>query len=309
MYLNELQNVVYQRITNLDTTKESLGAERLPASAVFDALVHGDERLSAAERIGIYADAYFYRLLECLGEDFPATQAVLGTDNFAALVKGYVLEHPPTEPSILYAGLYLADFLSGHPFTGRWPFIADLARLERAVLDVFHATNAPALSLDTLHAVPSEEWPALKLRTHPAVEIVHSQWGIAEVLHTVEQGRGWTDPEHEETSVLVWRQNALVSYRKLQPVEREALVVVSRGASFAAVCEAVEAGIEEPNRVALIGRLMARWLADGIIVAADAIPYDGGARCTSVGRSLRMTEPFRETSTAPSASKGKAPEL
>ena len=121
MYLNELQNVVYQRITNLDTTKESLGAERLPASAVFDALVHGDERLSAAERIGIYADAYFYRLLECLGEEFPATQAVLGTDNFAALVKGYVLEHPPTEPSILYAGLYLADFLSGHPFTGRWP--------------------------------------------------------------------------------------------------------------------------------------------------------------------------------------------
>ena len=112
MYLNELQNVLYQRITNLDTTKESLGAERLPASAVFDALVHGDERLSAAERIGIYADAYFYRLLECLGEDFPATQAVLGTDNFAALVKGYVLEHPPTEPSIIYAGLYLADFLA-----------------------------------------------------------------------------------------------------------------------------------------------------------------------------------------------------
>src|ERR1700758_3580906 len=105
MYLNELQNLLYQRITNLDTTKESLGAEHLPASGVFEALVHGDERLGAAERIGIYADAYFYRLLECLGEDFPATLAVLKTDNFATLVKGYLLEHPPTEPSIFYAGL------------------------------------------------------------------------------------------------------------------------------------------------------------------------------------------------------------
>ncbi len=211
-------------------------------------------------------------MLECLGEDFPTTLAVLGTDNFAALVKEYLLEHPPTEPSILYAGLYLADFLNDHPFAKRWPFIADLATLERAILDVFHAADAPALRLETLQAVPSEDWPALKLRTHPAVEIVHSEWRISDVLHTVEQGREWTDPEHEETSVLVWRQNALVRYRNLEPVEREALVTVSRGASFAAVCEAVEAGIEEPNRAALISRLMARWLADGIIVAADAIP-------------------------------------
>jgi hypothetical protein len=30
----------------------------------------------------------------------------------------------------------LADFLNDHPFAERWPFIADLARLERAVLDV-----------------------------------------------------------------------------------------------------------------------------------------------------------------------------
>ena len=271
MYLNELQNFLYRRITNPDTTNESLGDERGPAPRVLEALVHGDQRLSAAERIEIYANAYFYRLLECLGEDFPATLAVLGEDNFAALVKEYLLEHPPTEPSIFYAGLYLADFLNDHPFAERWPFIADLARLESAVLDVFHAADARALALETLHAVPSEEWPALKLRTHPAVEIVHSEWRIADVLHTVEQGREWTDPEHEEDSVLVWRQNALVNYRNLEPVERDALVIVSKGASFAAVCEAIAARSEEPNRVTLIGQLMARWLADGIIMAADSI--------------------------------------
>ena len=121
MNLRELQNLLYQRITNLDTTKESLGDERGLAPGVFEALVHGDERLSAVERVDIYANAYFYRLLDCLSEDFPATLVVLGADNFAALVKEYLLEHPPTEPSILYAGLYLADFLNDHPFAERWP--------------------------------------------------------------------------------------------------------------------------------------------------------------------------------------------
>ena len=271
MYLKELQSLLYRHITDRESTNESLDAEHLPASGVLEALVNGDERLSAAERVGIYADAYFYRLLECLGEDFPATQAVLGTDNFAALVKGYLLEHPPTEPSILHAGLYLADFLNDHPLAERWPFIADLARLERAVLDVFHAADSLPLRIEALQTVPLEKWPALKLRTHPSVDIVHSEWRIADVLHTVEQGREWTDPKHEEASVLVWRQNALVNYRALEPVERDALVIVAKGASFAAVCEAMAAGAEEPNRVALIGRLMARWLADGIIMAADAM--------------------------------------
>jgi hypothetical protein len=42
--------------------------------------------------------------------------------------------YAPTEPSILYAGRYLADFLGNHPFAGGWPFIAELARLERAIL-------------------------------------------------------------------------------------------------------------------------------------------------------------------------------
>ena len=260
MNLRELQALLYQRITDPDGTNESIGEERGLAPGVLEALVLGDERLSAFKRVDIYANAYFYRLLECLGEDFPATLAVLGADNFPALVKEYLLEHPPTEPSILYAGLYLADFLNDHPFTERWPFIADLARLERAVLEVFHAADTPALALETLHAVPSEDWPALKLRTHPAVEIVHSEWRIADVLQTVEQGLEWTDPEHEEASVLVWRQNALVRYRSLEPVERDALVLISKGASFASVCEAVAASAEESNHVG------ADWSVDGAMV-------------------------------------------
>jgi hypothetical protein len=108
-------------------------------------------------------------------------------------------------------------------------------------------------------------------RTHPAVEIVHSEWRIGDVLQTVEQGREWTDSEHEEASVLVWRQNALVNYRTLEPVERNVLLIVSKGASFAAVCEVIAAGADKANRLPLIGRLMARWLTDGIVVAADTI--------------------------------------
>ena len=87
----------------------------------------GDERLSAEARVDIYANMYFYRLLDALKEDFPATLAVLGDDNFHNLVTGYLLEYPPTEPSIYYCGQHLADYLRDHPMREGAPFIADLA--------------------------------------------------------------------------------------------------------------------------------------------------------------------------------------
>ena len=60
--------------------------------------------------------------------------------------------------------------------------------------------------------------------------------------------------------------------------------LISKGASFASVCEAVAASAEESNHVALIGQLMARWLADGIIRAADAM------LATSVRDAFRRAE-------------------
>jgi hypothetical protein len=270
MNLRELQNVLYWRITDPDRANEGLRDKARLAPGMAEAFVHGDGHLSAVERIDIHPNAYFYRLLDCLTEEFPATMAVAGDENFAALVREYLLKYPPTEPSILYAGRYLADFLSDHPFGERWPFIAELAGLERAILDVFHAADAPALRADALRAVPSQHWPALELRTHPTVKIIDGEWRVTDLLYAVAHGQEWNDPAHEKTSVLVWRQNAQVNYRNLELVEREALGAVSRGAKFATVCEAVADSAEEPDRAVLIGRLLARWSADGILVPAEA---------------------------------------
>ena len=95
-------------------------------------VIAGDDRLSAEERVNIYANMYFYRILEVLEEDFPATRAVLGPERFHNLVTGYLIEYPPAHFSISYAGNHLADFLGDHPLREEFPFLENLARLERA---------------------------------------------------------------------------------------------------------------------------------------------------------------------------------
>jgi hypothetical protein len=263
--LQQLQTLLHQLITGPQA------AERISdgcgqAHEGLEVLIRDGRRMSADSRVNVYANAYFYRLLECLYEEFPATLAVVGSDNFSALIRGYLLSWPPTEPSIFYAGRYLPEFISNHSLAGRWPFITDLTKLERTILEVFHSADAPPLSDECMRAIPPRQWCSTKLETHPAVRILHNKWRVTEILNAVESGTGWNNPEHQQTTVLVWRQRAQVSYRVVDKVESAALELTSRGASFADICEVIRGRAEGLNQVALIGQLLARWLNDGVIL-------------------------------------------
>jgi hypothetical protein len=122
-----------------------------------------------------------------------------------------------------------------------------------------------------MRAIPSQQWPAIKLETYPAVETVRNEWRVTDVLGAVESGREWREPAHRKSTVIVWRQHARVYHRDLEDVEARALALLSEGASFAAVCEVIAAFATGSGHVAFIGRLLVQWLADGIIVRADAM--------------------------------------
>ena len=263
--LKDLQSLLYRLITAVSGVAEGLATERELRAGGLDAVVLGDDRLSAEARVDIYANMYFYRIFDALKEDFPATLAVLGDDNFHNLVTGYLLEYPPTQPSISHCGRYLADYLRRHPMRDGAPFIEDLAKLERAIVGVFLGPDAPAMGPDSLRAIAPEDWPAMKLRIHPSAQILVLDWRVSELLRAVEEDRPWDPAKPGAVKVLVWRSNARAFYRDLENLEADALEAASRGATFAEICDVVAAnvGIEDP--VAAMNRMLARWLSDGLL--------------------------------------------
>src|ERR1700682_4749777 len=117
--LRRLQEILYRLIVASGGVAAGLAHETaLPANGLA-ALVAGEDRMTAVERVEVYATGYFYRLLDVLKEDFPATLAVVGADNFHNLATGYLIDYPPTEPSIYYAGKNFADYLIAHPLSER----------------------------------------------------------------------------------------------------------------------------------------------------------------------------------------------
>ena len=265
--LRDLQALLYRLITAPNGVAEGVAADALLKEGGLGEIIAVDERMSAMDRVGIYADAYFYRLLEVCKEDFPATLAVIGENGFHDLITGYLLAYPPTEPSVLYAGHHLGGYIDASPIGVRWPFLADLARLERILIESFHAADASALGLAAMRAIAPGDWPFVEMRLHPAIRLLDTRWRIDEVLAAVARGASPFEPEASAVTLLIWRRDARVSYRAIERAEAAGLRLAKHGANFGAICEVIAASADVIEAPDLIGRLLARWLEDGLLTA------------------------------------------
>lgn len=266
--LNWVESLLYRLITAPSGVAGGLAQEKSLARGGLAQVIAGDDRLSAEERVDIYANMYFYRILDVLKEDFPATLAMLGLERFHNLITGYLIEYPPAHFSIAHAGNHLADFISEHPLRDEFPFLADLARLERALIDVFHAADAVPLDAEEMRGIAPEEWPSLKLRLHPANQILELEWKVPAILNAIEQGEEPSPPVRADISILVWRNRNRVYYRAIDSAERDALDDIAKGTTFAEICETIASGVDEGDPASAINQRLETWLRGGILVRA-----------------------------------------
>lgn len=272
MELARLQSLLYRLITAPSGVDEGIRAEKGFGEDDLNALIRSDDRLVAHERVEIYADAYFYRLLDVFAEDFPATRRVLGDTHFHNLITGYLIDYPPTEPSVMEAGRNLPDFIRTHPLADSFQFIGDLATLERALVEIFHAADASPLTAVELSAIPVEEWPALALRRHPASRLVQADWQVTEIMRAIERGESWESPSARTVNILVSRRGGKVFYRELEADEVAAMRLAENGATFAALCEVVAGETSEPDPAARIRTLLNGWLNEQVLVREPFSP-------------------------------------
>ena len=74
-----------------------------------------DAKLSAVDRLDVYANMYFFRMLDVLRDDYAKVVAVVGDDAFHNLVTDYLVACRPAHPSLREVGARLPGFLARHP--------------------------------------------------------------------------------------------------------------------------------------------------------------------------------------------------
>ncbi len=233
----------------------------------FESTIAGDSRLSALERVEIYANMYFYRLLDSLKEDYPGVLAVAGEVEFHNLITDYLLAHPPAHFSLRYAGSHLPEFLRAHRLARSRPFLPALAELERAILDAFDAPDASPLEPSALEAIPPAQWPEIRFLPSPSLRLLALDWNLEEVWEQVQRGEAAGAAAPGPCWVRVWRQEFRVFHRSVAGVELAGLQHLLAGHSLGAWCEeAAELAGGEAEAAAGVLAVLRQWLADGILV-------------------------------------------
>jgi hypothetical protein len=265
--LAELQRRFFELVTGPESVAKELAARGIP-EAELAATISGDARASAVERLDVYANMYFFRILDVLRADYPKLVAVVGDDAFHDLATDYLQAHPSRHPSLRFVGAALPTFVAGHARAAGRPWLAELAALEWARVDVFDRVDARVLDRAALAELAPEDFGALALAPVPALALVPARFAVEDVWRAVEAGAELPDaaPAEPGHAVLVWRKDVTVHHRAVTAAERRALEHLQLGTTFGALCVALaETEGSEEAAAELAARCLGQWLGDELL--------------------------------------------
>lgn len=155
----------------------AMAAAILEPAAALPAAIR-DEAIPAAERLAIHRGTTFGGLTEALKDAFPVVALLVGEAFFAMTARQFIRQHPPQAPCLAAYGAALPDFLAGFAPARALAYLPDVARLEWAVHEAYHAPDAPALDPARIAALPPAAHGTLCLLPHPAARLVTSGFPV-----------------------------------------------------------------------------------------------------------------------------------
>jgi hypothetical protein len=227
-----------------------------------------DERLVAGgglpprARIDIYRNAYVARLLECLADDYPAVAHALGAPAFEATCRDFVAHRPPSSASLNYYGAPFADFCNDRRDLSDAAFVAELARLEWALVEAIHADAEMNLDPDALAGVTEDEWPRLRLVPSPALRLLRCEFPVHRYYQAFVEDEAPGVPEREPCGVAVCRRGDDVWRFGLEPLWLDLLESLCDGAPLARALASFAATASERD-ASVLQKTLAEWVAAG----------------------------------------------
>lgn len=239
-------------------------ADQVDEASVAGELTPGPQ-LSAAERLDIYRQSYRARLVECLADDYPAIAAAIGADAFEALALRYLAAHPSRSPNLnAYGRGFAAHCAADAGLGARAPVVADLARLEWALVEVVHAPAAPPLDPARLAALRPEDWAVARLVPAESLRLLHLDHPANRHFQAYLRGAEPELPGPEPSATAVYRKDLIVWRMDLTPAMARVLSALVRGRPIGEAL--AELGVDEtdPAVVAEAERSVSVWFREWV---------------------------------------------
>jgi hypothetical protein len=231
-----------------------------PTRQVAAEFIKPNDRLSSFERLEIYNRQYWFRLLDCLHDDYPGVRAVLGTKRFTRMATAYLEKYQSNSYTLRDLGDRLEHFIREEPaWTTPYELLAaDMAQFEWAQTLAFDGPSKRPLAADDILGTSPDE---LTLSLQPYLSLLLLDYAVDDFLIAVKKQdedalRAEASnaihsaprvssrrklvrlPKKQQVFLAVHRYDNQVYSKRLEPEQYQILSAIGRGETVAAACEA-----------------------------------------------------------------------
>lgn len=98
-------------------------------------------KVEPRRRFSVYRNNVRGALVEALAVRFPVVQRLVGEEFFRAMARDYALANLPASPVLINYGESFPDFIAGFEPANGLPYLPDVARIESAYWQAYHAAD------------------------------------------------------------------------------------------------------------------------------------------------------------------------
>jgi len=223
-----------------------------------DRFIKPNDRLSAFERLEIYNRVYWFRVLDCLYDDYPGLRAIVGEKKFMELTTAYLAKYPSVSFTLRNLGQRLEEFLREQPhwIAPHEELALDMTRFEWAQVVAFDDAALPGITTDAILDTPRSK---LRLGLQPYLSLLELNYAVDKFLVAVQKRdadvlrdeasntfeampqakrrrKPVRLPKREHIHVAVHRYDNALYYKRLEPEGFAILQALRRGTTVGKAC-------------------------------------------------------------------------
>ena len=178
------------------------------------------EACTSIERLQVYGNAYFARLLDCLRSFFPALTKTLGEELFDSFSIEYLQKHPSSSYTLHKLANHYVEFLtSTKPVNAQsdepvWEdFLIELATFEWNIDKVFDGLGHEKMSIlssEQLTKIAPDQWAEARLETSPSLTLLSFEFPINNFYTNYRQNEELLPPSPQKSYLALARRNYVV---------------------------------------------------------------------------------------------------
>ncbi|QDU77672.1 hypothetical protein Pan97_47450 [Bremerella volcania] len=251
-----LQKWMQSVITHVNGVAEGVHSPEAQEHIAVDAsqiesIVTRSQRRTSAQRLEVYAHAYYARLVECLKSIYPLFAKTVGDELFDQFAITYLQQYPSRSYTLNRLGDRFPDFLEetsptrGTDQLGFEDFLVGLAVAERSIDAIFDGRGieqAEVFSPSQLEGISPESFAEAKFQMVPCLRLHSFPFPISNFITAIKQDTQAAIPEATPSWLALTRRDYIVRRVPLSRWEYHLLVRLTEGLS---VSQSIEGAVIE----------------------------------------------------------------